>query len=149
MSGYIALKNVVLSGIDYTAGSYIPADAVLPSRVHSLLRNGTIAKADETGAVFAKLASTASESDDKVSLPIHEENDVLALPTSREDIVKAIEVLQMKQDDAIEAISDIESEDALIVIDACTKSAQIKKAIKQRVAQIAPAGDDTAEGGDE
>lgn len=148
MSGYIALKNVVLSGIGYTAGSTIPADAVLPSRVRSLLRNGTIANAED-GAVGAELAATASNDTEGVVLPIHTENDVLALPVSREDIVKAIEVLQMKQDDAIAAISEIESEDALIVIDACTKSAQTKKAIKERVAQIAPAGDDTAEGGDE
>lgn len=148
MSGYIALKNVVLSGIGYTAGSTIPADAVLPSRVRSLLRNGTIANAED-GAVGAELAATASNDTEGVVLPIHTENDVLALPVSREDIVKAIEVLQMKQDDAIAAIAEIESEDALIVIDACTKSAQTKKAIKERVAQIAPAGDDTAEGGDE
>lgn len=148
MSGYIALKNVVLSGIGYTAGSTIPADAVLPSRVRSLLRNGTIANAED-GAVGAELAATASNDTEGVVLPIHTENDVLALPVSREDIVKAIEVLQMKQDDAIAAIAEIESEDALIVIDACTKSAQTKKAIKERVAQIAPAGYDTAEGGDE
>lgn len=148
MSGYIALKNVVLSGIGYTAGSTIPADAVLPSRVRSLFRNGTIANAED-GAVGAELAATASNDTEGVVLPIHTENDVLALPVSREDIVKAIEVLQMKQDDAIAAIAEIESEDALIVIDACTKSAQTKKAIKERVAQIAPAGDDTAEGGDE
>lgn len=148
MSGYIALKNVVLSGIGYTAGSTIPADAVLPSRVRSLLRNGTIANAED-GAVGAELAATASNDTEGVVLPIHTENDVLALPVSREDIVKAIEVLQMKQGDAIAAIAEIESEDALIVIDACTKSAQTKKAIKERVAQIAPAGDDTAEGGDE
>lgn len=148
MSGYIALKNVVLSGIGYTAGSTIPADAVLPSRVRSLLRNGTIANAED-GAVGAELAATASNDTEGVVLPIHTENDVLALPVSREDIVKAIEVLQMKQDDAIASIAEIESEDALIVIDACTKSAQTKKAIKERVAQIAPAGDETAEGGDE
>lgn len=148
MSGYIALKNVVLSGIGYTAGSTIPADAVLPSRVRSLLRNGTIANAED-GAVGAELAATASNDTEAVVLPIHTENDVLGLPVSREDIVKAIEVLQMKQDDAIAAIAEIESEDALIVIDACTKSAQTKKAIKERVAQIAPAGDETAEGGDE
>ena len=148
MSGYIALKNVVLSGIGYTAGSTIPADAVLPSRVRSLLRNGTIANAED-GAVGAELSATASNDTEGVVLLIHTENDVLALPVSREDIVKAIEVLQMKQDDAIAAIAEIESEDALIVIDACTKSAQTKKAIKERVAQIAPAGDDTAEGGDE
>ena len=97
----------------------------------------------------AELAATASNDTEGVVLPIHTENDVLALPVSREDIVKAIEVLQMKQDDAIAAIAEIESEDALIVIDACTKSAQTKKAIKERVALIAPAGDDTAEGGDE
>lgn len=149
MNGYIALKNTVFNGIGYTAGATIPADAVLPSRVPALLRNGIIAKAGgetEPPAVTAELTQTAPEMDEGVVLPIQTENGVLGLPANREDIIKAVEVLQMKQDEAIEAVAEIESEDALIIIDACTKTQTVKKAVRERVKAIQPAKDGSKDG---
>lgn len=148
MSGYIALKNVVFNGIGYTVGSTIPAEAVLPSRVPALLRNKTIAKSDsdaQTPAVSAETSQRAPETDNKVDLPIKTEDGVLGLPASREDIVKAVEVLQLKQEEAIAAVAEIESEDALIIIDACTKTQALKKAIRERVAALKSADKDDNE----
>lgn len=145
MNGYIALKNTVFNGIGYTAGSIIPAEAVLPSRVPALLRNGTIAKADEDHAVSAELTQKTTKEVEGIELPIQTENGVLRLPASREDIVKAIEVLQMKKDDQLAAVAEITSEDALIIIDACTKAQDVKKVIRKRVEEIQP----NDEGGEE
>lgn len=142
MNGYIALKNTVFNGIGYTVGSIIPAEAVLPSRVPALLRNGTIAKTDEVATMSAELlAQNDAKEVEWVELPIQTENGVLGLSASRADIIRAVEVLQMKKDDAVAAVAEIESEDALIIIDACNKNAEVKKAIKQRVAEITPAED--------
>lgn len=141
MSAYIALKNITLSGTEYIAGSDIPADAVLPSRVPALLRNKTIARADsnaQTPVVSAELTQETSETADRVILPIKTDDGILGLPASREDIVKAVEVLQLKQEETIAAVAEIESEDALIIIDACAKAQAIKKAIRERVEALKP-----------
>ena len=59
--------------------------------------------------------------------------------------VKAVEVLQMKTDDLLAAVAEITSEDALIIIDACTKAQNVKKAIRKRVEELQPED----EGGEE
>lgn len=42
MNGYTCIKALVLGGIGYTAGSNIPAEAVLPGRVRTLIKQGYI-----------------------------------------------------------------------------------------------------------
>jgi hypothetical protein len=42
MNGYTCIKALVLGGIGYTAGSNIPAEAVLPGRVRALIKQGYI-----------------------------------------------------------------------------------------------------------
>ncbi|MBQ5545343.1 MAG: hypothetical protein IIU00_06655, partial [Clostridia bacterium] len=69
----------------------------------------------------------------KVNLPILTENGVMELPTETEDIITVVRILQMKKDEAISAIADVASEDALIILDACTKAQDIKKAIREKV----------------
>lgn len=46
MNGYTCIKALVLGGIGYTAGSNIPAEAVLPGRVRALIKQGYISPAD-------------------------------------------------------------------------------------------------------
>lgn len=159
MNGYIALKNTVFNGIGYTAGSIVPAEAVLPSRVPALLRTGVIARADsvaETPAVPAETPQSERNDVEGIVLPIKTDNGVLELPASREDIIKAVEVLQLAKSDGIAAVAEIESEDALIIVDACTKTQELKKAIRERVealqkaaaSQTAPESEVNATGAD-
>lgn len=42
MNGYTCIKALVLGGVGYTAGSNIPAEAVLPGRVRALIKQGYI-----------------------------------------------------------------------------------------------------------
>ncbi len=136
MNGYITLKTAVFNGITYPAGATVPPDAVLPSRVPTLVRNGVIKEIDnpadfpESGSNFP--CESVLESI-KVNLPIATENGIMELPTETEDIVTVVRILQMKKDEAITAIADVDSEDALIVLDACTKAQDIKKAIREKV----------------
>lgn len=150
MNGYIARKAITLNGIEYAAGDTIPADAVLPSRVPTLMRTGTIASTADR-AVGAKTPQIQTEEVGGVDLPIKTENGTLTLCASREDIVKAVEVLQMTADDAAEAVAEIESEDALIIIDACESRKTVQKAVKTRAEEIRAESEDEAadEGGDE
>lgn len=152
MNGYIALKAITLNGTEYAAGDHIPADAVLPSRVSALVRTGTIATINaDTPAVGAELPEIRTNEVEGVDLPIKTEDGVLTLTASREDIVKAIEVLQMNADDAAAEAATIESDTALIIIDACDSRKTVQKAVKARAEELRDGSEDGAatEGGDE
>ena len=135
MNGYVALKNATFNGVEYLAGSIIPEEAVLPSRVPALLRNKIITKA-ETASQETQDGSDSPETGLGVILPIQTENGVMELSATSEDIVDAVIILQRKQEDAISGIASIESENALIIIDACTKTQAVKKAVRERVAAL-------------
>lgn len=152
MNGYIALKAITLNGTEYAAGDHIPADAVLPSRVSALVRTGTIATINaDTPAVGAESPEIRTNEVEGVDLPIKTEDGVLTLTASREDIVKAIEVLQMNADDAAAEAATIESDTALIIIDACDGRKTVQKAVKARAEELRDGSEDGAatEGGDE
>lgn len=142
MNGYIALKTITLSGVEYAAGDSIPADAVLPSRVPALIRTKSIARANNEHPVEAqKTAQDGANDVVGVNLPIQTENGVLDLPASEEDIVKAVEVMQMNAEDAAKAVGNIESETALIIIDACESRKTVKTAVKARAEELNAAAD--------
>ena len=145
MNGYIALKSITLSGVDYAAGDSIPADAVLPSRVPALIRTKSIARANERPVEAQETPQNDANDFGGVNLPIQTENGVLELPASGEDIVKAVEVMQMNAEDAAKAVGDIESETTLIIIDACESRKTVKTAVKARAEELNAA----AEGNDE
>lgn len=145
MNGYIALKSITLSGVDYAAGDSIPADAVLPSRVLALIRTKSIARANEHPVEAQETPQNDANDFGGVNLPIQTENGVLELPASGEDIVKAVEVMQMNAEDAAKAVGDIESETTLIIIDACESRKTVKTAVKARAEELNAA----AEGDDE
>lgn len=150
MNGYIALKTITLSGVEYVEGATIPADAVLPSRVPALIRTKKIARINERPAEAQETPQNDTNDFGGVNLPIQTENGVLELPASGEDIVKAVEVMQMNADDAAKAVGDIESETALIIIDACESRKTVKAAVKARAEELnaaANTGDDEDQDG--
>lgn len=150
MNGYIALKTITLSGVEYVEGATIPADAVLPSRVPALIRTKKIARINERPAEAQETPQNDTNDFGGVNLPIQTENGVLELPASGEDIVKAVEVMQMNAEDAAKAVGDIESETALIIIDACESRKTVKTAVKARAEELnaaANTGDDEDQDG--
>lgn len=137
MNGYIALKNTVFNGIGYTAGSIVPAEAVLPSRLPVLLRNGTLAKASETIAEDAETPQNEpKEVEGITTFPLQTENGVLGLLVSCESIIEAVTILQKTAEDAIADIAAVESEDTLLIIDACDSRKSVKKAAKERATAL-------------
>ena len=160
MNGYIALKAVTFGGVAYPEGATIPADVVLPSRVPALLRTKVIAKLsdiNESNHVGgAEMPHIEPKEVEGVNLPIKTEDGVLELLASREDIVKAVETMQMNAEEAEKSIKEIESEDALIIIDACDSRKTVKKAVKERAEALRAEAEqgnntegDAATGGDE
>lgn len=137
MSGYIALKQIQFSGKVYEAGEAIPAEAIIPARVPALLRTGFIAEATADIENDVENGQDDAFSVIKVNLPIETEDGVLELSADEKDIVTAFEVLQLKNDDILKAITTIESDAQLIIINALTKNASVKKATKERAAELA------------
>lgn len=143
MSDYTALKPLSLNGDSYAEGDIIPEEAIVPSRVPTLKRTGYIAPLLDTPADGAELPRDDREGEVAVSLPIITENGTGELVASESDIVAAFNVLQMKPDDIPIAIKALESENALIIIDALTKAQAVKKAARARAQElIAGGGDD-------
>lgn len=135
MNGYIALKNTVFNGVGYLAGSIVPEDAVLPSRVPSLLRTGVLSRV-ENGADSPQTGAEQPAGAGVVSLPILTEDGGYELSVTYGDIAAAVTVLQMKQDDAVAAVAEVLTENALILIDACTRNKTIEKAVRDRAAVL-------------
>ena len=50
MNGYTCIKALTLGGVSYTAGSNIPAEAILPGRVRALIKQGYISPATDEQA---------------------------------------------------------------------------------------------------
>ncbi|MGN0489340.1 MAG: hypothetical protein ACI4HO_08775 [Ruminococcus sp.] len=144
MSGYIALKPALYNGKEYSAGETIPAEEIIPARIPALIRTGAIADATATekGATAPAVEVLSAKG---IVLPIQAENGVLELPASEKDIVTAIEVLQLKADDIPQAVSVVNSEEALIIIDALTKSQAVKKAVRARAEQLEAKAEETTE----
>lgn len=140
MSGYTALKPLSLNGDSYAAGDIIPEEAIVPSRVPTLKRTGYIAPVLDTPADGAELAPVTQEGEIGVSLPINTENGAVELVASESDLAAAFTVLQMKSDDIPAAIKTLESENALIIIDALTKAQAVKKAARARAQELAAGG---------
>lgn len=136
MNGYIALKNTVFNGIGYTEGSIVPAEAVLPSRLPILLRNGTLAKTSETIAEGAETPQNEPKEVEGITFPLQTENGVLRLLVSCESIIEAVTILQKTAEDAIADIATVESDDTLILIDACDSRKSVKKAAKERATAL-------------
>lgn len=151
MNGYIALKAITLNGVKYAAGDHIPADAVLPSRISTLVRTKTITTSAKNPASDVGTPEIRTSEVEGIDLPIKTEDGVLTLTASREDIVKAVEAMQMNAEEAEKTIKEIESEDVLIIIDACDSRKTVQKAVKARAEELLNGSEDgvTTEGGDE
>ena len=141
MSGYIAIKCATFNGVEYQAGSFIPENVILPSRLAALIRNGVVAPADNASQIAID-ALREPEDVESIKIPLQTENGSEELPVTPDALVAAIAILQMKQEDALSAIADLESENALKVVDACTRAQTVRKAIRMRLAELLMGGDE-------
>ena len=135
MSGYIAIKCATFNSVEYQAGSFVPENAVLASRVASLIRNGVIAPAD-SAAQGTSVELCGAEQTENIKIPIQTENGSEELSATSDDLVTAISLLQMKPDEIIAAIEGPVSAGTLKVVDACSRAQAIHKAIRVRLARM-------------
>lgn len=130
-NGYIAMRTVNFNGVEYVEGSEIPADAVLPSRIPTLLASKTIVRKET-----AKTGDETVDTAEFVNIPVIKEDGVFSLSVRKDDVAKAIGILQLKKEEAVAAVSQVLSKETLMVVDACTKTLEVKKAIRERVSVL-------------
>ena len=145
MSDFICIKGLTLGGIDYTPGQAIPAGAVLPSRVRALLRQGYIAQVDEAPEGKSEAPTKPQEPamvPAPITIPLTVDGGVYEVVATPNDIIMAAGVLQLTVEEAKPAIEGIDSEEALILINALDSRKGIKEAARARAEAL-----DEAQGG--
>ena len=153
MNGYTCIKSCTFGGVAYSVGDAIPSAAVLPSRERALIKQGFIALAADTESLLEQnkslkaqveaLKETAArtpelppgdETEEKgIVIPITAKGGLLELIMAPEDIVEAVATMQLNAEDAAKAVSVIEKEETLILIDALDTRKTVKTAIMERI----------------
>ena len=138
-NGYVCLKALTLSGVDYLPGKRIPADAVLPNRVRALEKMGYIAECDaeeQTGCI----ADEAPEAVFMVPVsPVSGDGERLdGIPATEADVAAMALVLMLTAENASEAIREMENETALRLVQALDSRKSVKGAAAARIRALHP-----------
>lgn len=110
---FTARKPCSFAGKKFSIGETIPAGMVHPTAVGRLIKSGVIA---EAGA-GPLLPATPSIEPEKVWVPILTDEGEAEIDMTIEDLLVAVKAIQMPDDELIEMIKTIESEDVLILVD--------------------------------
>ena len=136
---YICQKNLTLFGTAYQPGDIIPEEAVLGSRVRSLMTCGYIMEQpDDAPSDVAVLASADETAEnDMVLVPIQQgASDELVVPISKDDAALIFCLMQENAEKAIWEINEINDENVLIVIHATDGRKSVKNAAKERASTL-------------
>lgn len=156
MNGYTCIKPCTFGGVAYNVGDAIPSEAVLPSRERVLIKQGFIAPAVETQSLLeenktlkakvdalekgaaraAELPPERAKEQKGIVIPITAKGGVLELVATPDDIVKAVATMQLNAEEAAKAVGEIDTEEALILIDALDQRKTVKTAIAERIKEI-------------
>ena len=125
---FYALKPCTFAGQGFKIGDTIPEDLVLPGAIRRLKTEGVIAES-EAGSLLPASASL----DKEVEIPIIAEDGNLSIKMTAEQLVQAVIIAQMPEDDIIAQLGTVETEEQLILIDALAKSEAVHEAAKMVV----------------
>lgn len=143
MSDFICTKGLTLGGVDYIPGQDIPVGAVLPSRIRALTKQGYITKKAEAAQKPTVEPQVLVTVPAPIAIPLTYDGGVYEVVATPEDIITVAGVLQLTVEEGKKAIEAIESDEALILINALDSRKGIKEAARAR----AEALDEAQEGG--
>ena len=131
--GYICQKTLTLFGTEYQPGAIIPAEAVLGSRVRSLMTCGYIV--DEATGNTAP--AEEAPDDGIVHVPVMQgTSDELDVPITKDDATLIFCLMQETAEKAIWEVNEINDENVLIVIHATDSRKSVKNAAKERASSL-------------
>ena len=133
--GYICQKTLTLFGTEYQPGAIIPAEAVLGSRVRSLMTCGYIV--DEATGNTAPAPAEEDPDDGMVHVPVMQGvHDELDIPITKDDAALIFCLMQETAEKAIWEVNEINDENVLIVIHATDSRKSVKNAAKERASSL-------------
>lgn len=144
MDGYICTKTIDLGGTTYQVGETIPGEVVLPNRIRALTRQGYIATINDADNMTPMAPQEEPAPPAPIILPITKDGGVMELLAAPGDIIQAVSILQLNAEEAAKAVAEVESEVALIIIDAL----DVRKTVKTATAARAETLNKPAEGTD-
>lgn len=136
MTGYICTKAVTLGATKYTPGQNIPADAVLPSRVRALTKQGFIAPQAEATALPPVGAQERPDAPAPIVIPLTRDGAVYEVVTPYETLLAVTSNLQLNADEVVTAIKTMTDDTALILLHALDARKTVKDAAEARAAKL-------------
>ena len=146
MNGYICIKGLSLSGIEYEPGDHIPAEAVLPSRVRALVNQKYITA--QAGAADAPPEEPQERPEEPapIVIPLTRDGGVYEVVAAPASIVAAACALQLTAEDAAEHIKAMDDETAIILIHALDSRKTVKAAAEARAKELEEKHDEEVQG---
>ena len=136
MDGYVCLKPLKISGVEYEPGNHIPADEIPSSRVRALKQMGYIAEQDAAPLLEVEL-DTRDAPEAVFTIPIAAEGGMTeGVPASEESVAAAATILQMTVEQAGEAIKDTADETALRLVHALDSRKGVKTAAAAKLEEL-------------
>ena len=145
---YVVKKPFNAGGKRWKIGEVVPEGAV---RSASLIRGDYVAKIDSGLLDVAEAAVGVVETiepEGQVNIPIITKDGCMGLSVAPAVISDAFRLIQSPAGEVIEEISGIESDDLLIILDACDSRKNVRNAVRKRAAELKEASE-TEENGSE
>lgn len=139
---YLCLKHLKAGGTDYYPGDTLPDGAILPERSGKLGKSGYISEIHEPWTAAAELKETAPGAyAGKVIVAVKsasggEDEQTLAVPVSPEEIQQVFDIMQMGAEDGARAVTDVESENVLILLHAADSRKTVRNAAKEQADKL-------------
>lgn len=135
---YLCTKQLTAGGITYCPGEIIPDGVILPERSSKLLRNGYISKLKESMQIeWEEMESVGMNVPETVLITVNRESDEenqqgTAVPATPEEIQQVFSIMQLNAEDGAKAITEVQSENVLILLHAADSRKTIKNAAKEQ-----------------
>lgn len=132
---YIAKKVCRFGGVDFLIGNPIPDELINKDRVADLVKMGVISEVPDAPALEDVVAQVGQV---KFALTIHADEGDLALEFSEDEVQQVFDVLQGNVDEAKAVISEVTSENVLIMVEVLDSRKSVKSLVGERAAELFP-----------
>lgn len=133
---YVVKKPVRLGGRRRIAGEMLRDDEVVSA---ALVRSGYVAKIDSGLLDAAESAAESlkpSDGERRLDIPILKKDGFITAAASAEAVCRAIRLIQTGAEDAIGEVCQSETEDMLLILEACDARKTVREAARRRAAEL-------------
>ena len=130
---YVVKKPFSINGKRRVIGETLPDDAVTSA---TLERAGYVTKIDSGLLDVAEGVLNSDADKGGINVPIITKDGSTGLRVDPAIVCDAIRMLQTAADEVIDEMKTVESEDLLIILDACDRRGNVHSAVRKRAAAL-------------